>query len=423
MSSDDIEQPAMQAPEVYASIEAALASTARLAWQEPWQPLWLPAPAEPVAAPREALPVSAAPVGASTRIRSRRVLKWLASALVVGALLAFAWQWLGPPAGPEVQAMPPPVALPPATMPPSPTVAAVPTPPPALELLTDAHDSTEALIAAELARVMSPAGTRVGVQPIRGLLDGLSAPAGGPTRLAIAHYDALQDARQGNAAERLQVVMPLYTEELHFIVRADSPLRFIHQIEGRRINIGPAQSGGALTAATLYERMFGQPMPRAPGSLLGPDAALAQLLAGDIDVMVVVEAQPSAWLAGLPPQTASSLKLLALDRNSGASRKALRSFLPASVRAGGADTPSLAVMSFLVAADSRGDTAADERIAGFARSLCDSLPQLRRDGHPKWRDVQPALKVDVGWPYAASAEAAWRACAGDFQPKAQGGRP
>src|SRR3954467_6205999 len=38
-----------------------------------------------------------------------------------------------------------------------------------------------------------------------------------------------------NLLANLRVFMPLYREEIHFLVRKDSPLEFIHQIQGARI--------------------------------------------------------------------------------------------------------------------------------------------------------------------------------------------
>ena len=55
----------------------------------------------------------------------------------------------------------------------------------------------------------------------------------------------------------LRVIMPLYNEEIYFIVRADSPLNYIHEIKDAKINAGQLGSGTALTATTLYRLMFG----------------------------------------------------------------------------------------------------------------------------------------------------------------------
>ena len=73
------------------------------------------------------------------------------------------------------------------------------------------------------------------------------------------------------------------------------------------------------------------------------------------------------------------------------------------------DTPTLAVMSFLVTSDYT-DEASIDRIRMFARSLCRNLPILRRDGHPKWREVQPDLQLEMGLRYSVPAFAAFYSC-------------
>ncbi len=65
----------------------------------------------------------------------------------------------------------------------------------------------------------------------------------------------------------LRVIMPLYNEEIYFVVRADSPLQYVHDIRGARINTGPIGSGTALTTTTLYRSMFGEPIRRREGEL------------------------------------------------------------------------------------------------------------------------------------------------------------
>jgi TRAP-type uncharacterized transport system substrate-binding protein len=291
------------------------------------------------------------------------------------------------------------------------------------EIVTDAANGTDSRIARELARLVARAAgidldvltSNAWAETLSGLNDS-AAP-----RLAIVAYDALQAARQGsaetsNAANPLRIVMPLYTEEIYCLVRADSPLKFIHEIQGSRINIGPAQGSRALTATRLHERMFGTRIPMTEASFLGEEAALTELVdTKTIDVMVLVAAQPAALLAYMAPPRARAIKLLKLDRNDPSSRKALQSFLPASVRAANyrnwlaQDTATLAVMSFLVTGDSA-DPATAERLGALAQSLCRNLPALQRAGHPKWREVQPGLQLDVGWPYSPAVEAAFRSC-------------
>ena len=83
--------------------------------------------------------------------------------------------------------------------------------------------------------------------------------------------------------------MPLYNEEIYFIVRADSPLQYVHEIKDRKMNIDRLQSGTALSATTIYQLMFGQPIAEGNASFLSNEDALLKLTTDkSLDVVVVV---------------------------------------------------------------------------------------------------------------------------------------
>ena len=90
-------------------------------------------------------------------------------------------------------------------------------------------------------------------------------------KLALVQSDVYQafldQAASGNADARdmirpLRVIVPLYNEEIYFVVREDSPLNYVHEIRNARINAGELGSGTALTTTTLYRLMFNEPIPR-----------------------------------------------------------------------------------------------------------------------------------------------------------------
>jgi TRAP-type uncharacterized transport system substrate-binding protein len=81
-------------------------------------------------------------------------------------------------------------------------------------------------------------------------------------------YQAFLDrAAAGNAdastiIKPLRVVLPLYNTEIHYIVRADSPYNYLHDIKDARINGGVVGSGlmmvlaSALPAAALSRKAW-----------------------------------------------------------------------------------------------------------------------------------------------------------------------
>jgi hypothetical protein len=250
------------------------------------------------------------------------------------------------------------------------------------------------------------------------LADGAASPAGpvwppgfnpvpGRPSLAFARYDALQTARASGSPLPLQIVAPLHREVLEFIVRADSPMTYVHDMHGAAVNVGPAGSARALTAETALRRLFGAPPAPSPAAALDADAALGALLGGHgVDVLVMVEPPSSSWLTRLPAATGRVLRLLKLDPARPESRRALQAFLPLTLPAGAgfaADTPSLGEMSFLVAAD-------DAEAGRAAASLCRQLPALQSHGAPGWRELSPGQVLPTGWPASPAAQQAWRDC-------------
>uniref|UniRef100_UPI0018E0268E TAXI family TRAP transporter solute-binding subunit n=1 Tax=Azohydromonas aeria TaxID=2590212 RepID=UPI0018E0268E len=292
---------------------------------------------------------------------------------------------------------------------------------PPLALVADPADAAAAALARTLAAALGEAdGPAPLPLPARGWSDMLERLDVDQPRLAVARYDALRLARQ-SAAAPLAVLTPLSMHEVQVLVRADSPLRHLHELRGLRINAGPGAGARRLSARTLYEAMFGTPLPGAPGDDLDEAAALQALLRGELDAVVLVAPQPAPPLAALPAAQARALRLLALDARHPTSRHVLDTFLPARLRPEGfapglldAPLPAPALMSFLVTGGRR-TPQADAALGRFAAALCRRLPLLARLD-PAWRGVDPRRRLPTSWPNAAAAEAALRDCAPDPDP-------
>ena len=245
-------------------------------------------------------------------------------------------------------------------------------------------------------------------------------------KLALVQSDVYQSfldiAASGNMAARaliepLRVIMPLYNEEIYFIVRADSERNYIHEVRNAKINAGETGSGTALTSATLYRLMFGEPMPDASASFFPNEEALARLVTDKtIDVVVVVAGQPAKLLVDMKPESRGLIKLLKFNPDHSSSTAVLKTYFPASVRASNypnlltADTPGLAVKALLVTYNFQlKDT--ENHLRNMARSLCQNFPALQEKGHPKWREVELALPpLGRGWFYYGPTAREIRAC-------------
>ncbi|MBK0391048.1 TAXI family TRAP transporter solute-binding subunit [Ramlibacter algicola] len=225
----------------------------------------------------------------------------------------------------------------------------------------------------------------------------------------------------------LRVFMPLYREEIHFLVRKDSPLEYIHQIKGARLWMDAEKSGTYLTALNIYSKLFNE-RPQAVAPFINPTVTgedegtktrrSALMVLSDpefykdfpkIDVMVLVAGQPMKLLASNIPD---NLKLLKFDPNHPASAKLLQEYRRADIQKANypllnvADPaqPTLSVDSYLITANFS-DPGRNRFVSVMADRFCDRFDELQAKGHPKWKSLTwkpgselPAL--NAGWQYS-----------------------
>jgi TRAP-type uncharacterized transport system substrate-binding protein len=225
----------------------------------------------------------------------------------------------------------------------------------------------------------------------------------------------------------LRVFMPLYQEEIHFLVRKDDPMEFIHQIKGKRIWMDMEKSGTYLTALNVYSKLF-QERPNivepfinatATGDDEGTKRRRSALMAlsdpayyksyPGIDVMVLVGGQPLSLLEKNIP---ANLKLLKFDPTQPNSGKLLQEYRNAAIKKTsypllnitGNDSPSLAVDSYLITANFA-DPKRNQFIQDFATQFCGKYDVLQDKGHNKWKSLtwQPGSSLPplaAGWQYS-----------------------
>ncbi|MDO9164651.1 MAG: TAXI family TRAP transporter solute-binding subunit [Rhodoferax sp.] len=296
------------------------------------------------------------------------------------------------------------------------------------KIVTASERGTYIKIGRDLAQFVAPAANiKLDAVPSAGSAENVRRLRYEPgVKLALVQSDVYQSfldmAAGGNAAagtmiRPLRVILPLYNEEIYFIVRADSDRNYVHEIRNAKINAGELGSGTALTSATLYRLMFGEPLPDAGVSYLSNEEALAKLVTDKtIDVVAVVAGQPAKLLVDMKPESRQLIKLLKFDPGHPSSEAVLKTYFPANVRASSypnlltTDLPGLAVKAFLVTYDfDLKDT--ESNLRHMARSLCQNLPLLQDKGHPKWREVELALpELGRGWFYYGPTAREIRTC-------------
>ena len=241
---------------------------------------------------------------------------------------------------------------------------------------------------------------------------------------AFLDRSAAGNKEAGTIIRPLRVILPLYNTEIHYVVRADSQLNYLHDIRDAKINGGIFGSGAALITHTLYRMMFNKPIPDANASFIPNEEALVKLI-GDksVDVVVVAAGQPAPLIANMRPEAQKYIKLLKFDPKHPSSKLPLTVYSYSTVRASSypnilrEDFTTIAVGAFLVTYDYNLDWTVNN-LTRFARSLCENFATLQAKGHPKWREVSLNLpKLGPGWIYYPPTANELRACIEKSKPK------
>jgi TRAP-type uncharacterized transport system substrate-binding protein len=302
-----------------------------------------------------------------------------------------------------------------------------------VQLLAGPRTGTQFQMAGELAKRLGNAELTIDAVSTAGPGEALqrmrdAARNGDGPSLAILQADVAQlyllTAQGGNREAAawlapLRVLAPLHSEELHFLVRSDSPFESVQDIRDARINVGPPAGGTAMSVATLYRLLFdAQPAPEKL-SRLGHEEALAKLLTDrSIDVVALLADQPAPLLASMKPEARRFVRLLRFDREHPTAAIVSRVYGTTVLRKTSyprlldEDVPALAVRLYLaVHGDVRGEYA--RQLHQIAGGYCRELPRLKAAGQPKWREVAPGLPALVpGWHYADTGTAELARCLG-----------
>ena len=288
-------------------------------------------------------------------------------------------------------------------------------------------DGTERGTSAQIVRgiatfVAKPADIEFDVRNSAGSSDTLARlREGSGQQFALLQADVaeamLGAAARGNieAGRRfapIRVIAPLHEEDIYFMVRSDSPLNYVHEIENVRINLGPPNSSTALTVATLFRLMFDTAIEERHTSFFSHQDALVKLTEQLVDVVALISPRPARLLADMKPEARRFVKLLKLDPAHTIAGKALKVYSARMIPAATypnllvEDLPSLAVRIYLV---SHGRN--DALQMRLAESWCLNLPRLRVEGHPALSGLEPGLpQLLPGWSYSHPFERGLRAC-------------
>ncbi|MFC1707927.1 TAXI family TRAP transporter solute-binding subunit [Planctomycetota bacterium] len=268
--------------------------------------------------------------------------------------------------------------------------------PPQLRLLAGEAGGTYHALARAIAE-MPQDRLRFDVVSTDGSLGNLIMTSIGRADLCMAQADALiflSDQPEYEAAmKHLVTVLPLHDEEIHVVVNQDSSVRRLADLKGKRVNIGIGASGSSVTSMVLLD-ILGI-ADETDTVQHGYDEAVADLVGGRLDAMIVTGGAPLKFLARLGPEKGTKLRLLDLDRKTVQKLTKDGPYWEAEIPAGAYRWQKQAVrtVSTLCLLLAHDRTPAD-RVYDAAKLILANAPRMVKK-HRKWREVSKKSALEL----------------------------
>jgi TRAP transporter TAXI family solute receptor len=119
--------------------------------------------------------------------------------------------------------------------------------------------------------------------------------------------------RKGMKVEKLRAIANLYPEAVHLVVRKDAKITKIEDLRGKRVSLGPKDSGTRVDAEIIL-RAFGLTTRSIKAQYLGPGPSADALREGKLDAMFLVAGPPAKAIVGLASSTEIALLPIAGKR-------------------------------------------------------------------------------------------------------------
>jgi uncharacterized protein len=199
----------------------------------------------------------------------------------------------------------------------------------------------------------------------------------------------------GNIDDKIDYVAKLFNEEMHVVVRADSGITSLEQLDGKKVNFSDVGSGSQLSSRDIFRRLGVHPLE----VNMGQGDAVEKLKTGELAATILIAGKPTGLMGKL--RASQGLRFLPV-----AFAKPLQAdYLPAVLShadysgmvAEGHDVDTIAVSAVLISYNWPRDSDRYRRIANFVDRFFPTLSALQKPPHhPKWRETNLAA-VLPGW--------------------------
>jgi TRAP-type uncharacterized transport system substrate-binding protein len=275
-----------------------------------------------------------------------------------------------------------------------------------LRLMTGIEQGVYYQIGAQASLATDRIGINLQVLPSAGSWENIVALFNSNTEFAIFQVDAFLIAANNlyrntgtDINDDMRVVMALYREEIHVIKASNRELDFAG-LESFVVGCGLENSGSCITASVL-EEAYGKEFRYVYADV---EASLEKLRGGSIDLLILTAGKPYPLLVG-----ERGLELVSLPTFKKSAEYYSRSTLTTGDYpwlTGQVDTYS--VRSVLATMIQEEEGLANDLVGSVHLSLQVNQAELKKKGHPKWKEVLFGGYVD-GLTHAAAIQSL-RAC-------------
>jgi TRAP transporter TAXI family solute receptor len=190
---------------------------------------------------------------------------------------------------------------------------------------------------------------------------------------------------------------------MHIVVRADSGIASLADLNGKTVNFSDVGSGSQLSSRDIFRRLG-----IAPREVnMGQGDALEKMKSGEVSATILIAGKPAGAMAKL--RADSGFRFLPVPF----AKPLQADYLPAVLGHGdypgmveeGHDVSTVAVSAVLIAYNWPQDSDRYRRIEKFVQVFFPKLPEFQKaPHHPKWRETNLAA-VLPGWTRFPAAQA------------------
>jgi uncharacterized protein len=199
----------------------------------------------------------------------------------------------------------------------------------------------------------------------------------------------------GKIDDRIVYIAKLFNEEMHVVVRADSGIGAITDLNGKKVNFSDVGSGSQLSSRDIFKRLGTAPVE----VNMSQGDALEKLKTGELAATILIAGKPAGAMGKL--KAADGFRFLPVPF----AKPLQTDYLPAvlghndypGMVESGQDINTIAVGAVLIAYNWPKDSDRYHRIAKFVDAFFPKLAELQKPPHhPKWRETNLAALVP-GW--------------------------